>query len=149
MKKSNLLFLLIIFSLIEITNCISAQSSYCFWVANWSDEALSTIRIRQSGTSYFGDDLIPEMMIESYNHVWIRTGASYTSVYDIEISKADGTPLTFTWTGRDGNEYTRSYITLDLSPLNTLMISSKEYGSGFTYNDAYEDEYGFGDPCNP
>lgn len=131
-----------------MTNVISAQNVYCFWVGNYSDQDMSTIRIRKSGSSSFGSDLIPDMMIEPYEHVWIKTGSTYTSIYDVEISDASGIPLRFTWTGNDGNVYTRSYITLDLQPLNTLMITTDDYGN-LTYDDVYEDSYGFGDPCNP
>jgi len=148
MKKINLLCsLLFIFSFIALSNSFSAQTSYCFWVANYTDESLSTVRIRKSGNSSFGEDLFPGNMIESYSHYWIKTGTTNTSIYDVEISKADGTPLRFTWTGNNGIEYTRSYITLDLSPLNTLMITGDEY-NGFSYNDTYDDYYEFGDPCD-
>ena len=148
MKKINLTLLnLFIFSSIALTNIISAQNTYCFWVGNYTDESFSSVRIRKSGSSSFGQDLFPGNLIESYSHYWIRTGSSSTSIFDVEITKIDGTPLNFTWTGNNGIEYTRPYITLDLSPLNTLMITGDEY-NGFSYNDTYDDEYGFGDPCD-
>ena len=147
MKKLKLFLLpLFLFTIILIDNTVSAQA-YCFWVGNYSDETFSTIRIRKSGESNFGEDLLPNNMIEPYEHYWIRTGTTGTSIYDIEIKNSEGKALRFTWTGNNGIVYTRSYITLDLSPLNTLMITTNDDGE-ISYNDAYEDEYGFGNPCD-
>jgi hypothetical protein len=116
-------------------------------VANYTDESFSTVRIRKTGNSSFGADIFPGNMIEPDSHYWIKTASTSSSIYDVEISKGDGTPLRFTWTGANGIEYTRPYITLDLSPLNTLMITGDQY-NGFSFNDTYDDYYGFGNPCD-
>jgi len=147
MKKKLLFKLLFVFSFLTLSNSIYAQSYYCFWVANYTDESFSTVRIRKTGNSSFGADLFPGNMIEPDSHYWIKTGTATSSIYDVEITKGDGTPLRFTWTGANGIEYTRPYITLDLSPLNTLMITGDQY-NGFSFNDTYDDYYGFGSPCD-
>lgn len=126
---------------------IRAQT-YCFWLANYSDQTFTTVRIRETGSSDFGEDLFESMLIEPYQHYWIRTGETYTSVFDIEIRNAEGNPLKFSWTGKNGVDYRKPYITLDLSPLNTLMISNDEQGD-ITWDFTNSDDYGFGDPCNP
>lgn len=148
MKKPYLLLLLLGLNfLIQSVHEIHAQY-YCFWLANYSDETFSMVRLRETGTSSFGQDIFEDMLIEPYQHYWIRTGTSNGSIYDIEISQIDGKPLKFSWTGKNGIDYTKPYITLDLSPLNTLMITSNEYGD-VEWDFTNEDIYDFGNPCNP
>jgi len=149
MKKFKLFIIpFVFFTIIQLSNFISAQSSYyCFFVANYSEETFSSIRIRQNGTTSFGQDLLPDMLVESYEHYWIRTGLVNSTIYDVEITELDGTPLKFKWTGKDGYVYTKPYITLDIAPLNTLMISNDDEGN-ITWDITNEDDYGFGDPCD-
>jgi len=146
-KNFSLFFVLGLFFLVQMFENTFSQV-YCFWIANESDQTFSMVRIRETGTSSFGQDILPDRLIEPYQHYWIRTGTSNGSVYDIEISQIDGKPLKFSWIGKNGIDYTKPFITLDISPLNTLMITNDDYGN-VTWDFTNEDIYGFGNPCNP
>ena len=148
MKKLKLFLLpLFLFTIILIDNSLTAQQYYCFFVANYSEETFSSIRIRETGTNSFGSDLLPDMWIEPNHNYVIRTGNATSSIYDVEIKEFDGTPLKFKWLAENGNEYTKSYITLDLSPLNTLVITTNEDGT-VSWDITNEDDYGLGNPCD-
>ncbi len=137
---------LIFASFIFLSN--SAKSQYlCFWVANYSDETFNTLKIRETGETYFGRDLLPNNLINPGEHFWVRTYNSGNSIYDVEITRLDGEPMRFKWTGSNGKVYNRPYITLDILPLNTLMITSDEYGNT-EWDISNEDIYDFGDPCD-
>jgi hypothetical protein len=146
-KNTSTLTIFLFLAFIQLSNLVSAQSTYCFFVANYSEETFTSIRIRESGTSDFGEDLLPETLVESYEYYWVRTGPTYRTNWDVEIIRLDGTPLRFSWTGTDGKDYTRPYITLNVAPLNTLMITNDEEGN-IQWDITNEDDYGFGDPCN-
>jgi hypothetical protein len=133
-----------LFFLVLIGN--SFGQNYCFWVANYTEETFSEIRIREAGDIYFSQDLLPEDLIDPYEHFWIRTGQAESSIFDVEITKLDGSKMYFSWTGGDGNYYTEPYITLDIQPLNTLMLTNDENGN-VEWDIANDDIYGFGDPC--
>jgi hypothetical protein len=143
----NTLKLIIFTSLLGITSQVKSQY-LCFWVANYSEETFSTLKIRENGDSYFGRDLLPEYLINPGEHFWVRTYNSGSSIYDVEITRLDGEPLRFKWTGESGKTYNRPYITLDILPLNTLMISSDDYGNT-QWDISNSDIYGFCDPCDP
>ena len=91
----------------------------CFWVANESDETFASLRIREKDVSYFGDDLLPNDMIDPGEHFWVKTYAKNSSIYDVEITRLNGEPLRFKWEAKNEKIYSRPYITLDILPLNT------------------------------
>jgi hypothetical protein len=143
MKKVLLCFVLFII----LINNKSFSQQYCFWVANYSDESFVTLKLREAGEYSFGSDVLPNDIINPGEVFWIKTGTASNEVSDIQITKLDGTPLRFTWTGRDGNTYTESYITLNVKEIHTLVLTSDEYGK-LSWDITYEDDYGFGHPCN-
>jgi len=148
MKKNRLLlFLLALMLVVQCFEQINAQY-YCFWLANYTDETLSMVRLRETGTSSFGNDVFEGMLIEPYEHYTIRTRVSDESLFDVEVSQLDGKPIKFSWVGQNGISYTKPYIILDLSPLNTLMLTKDEYGN-FEWSITDEDDYSFGNPCEP
>lgn len=120
----------------------------CFWVANESDETFASLRIREKDVSYFGDDLLPNDMIDSGEHFWVKTYAKNSSIYDVEITRLNGEPLRFKWEAKNGKIYSRPYITLDILPLNTLMITTDDDGN-IAWDISNNDKYGYGDPCDP
>jgi len=64
------------------------------------------------------------------------------------VTQLDGSKIMFSWEGQDGGYYIEPYITLDILPLNTLVITKDEYGN-FDWSITNEDDYSFGDPCEP
>jgi len=130
-----------------IVNNILLSQQYCFWVANYSDESFSTLKLREAGKYYFGSDVLPNDIISPGEVFWIKTGVVNSEVSDIQITKLNGSPQRFTWTGKDGNTYTEPYITLNVKEIHTLVLTSDEYGN-LSWDITYEDEYGFGHPCD-
>lgn len=127
---------------------IDASAQYfCFFVDNQSGETFYELKIRPSGTTTFSADLLSEDFIESGKHFWARTGTTKKILWDIQITREDGSPLLFSWKGTNGVNYSnKKYITLNVRDLHTLVIGSDDGILNFAiYNN---DEFDYGDPCD-
>ena len=144
-KKHIIAFLFLLF--MGAMQTFAQSGPYCFWVYNESDETFSTLRIRQSDTWDFGNDLLPNDLIGTGQYFWVRANDPTMEVWDVEITRLDGSPLRFTWTGENGQRYTEPYITLNIRELHTLVISNDEYGN-ISWDITDTDVYDFGHPCN-
>jgi len=100
---------------------------YCFYVDNQSDQTFYELKIRPTGTNQaFSEDLLPEDLIETGTHFWVKTATDDYEVYDVQITKLDGTALRFTWRGVGGQTYTnRPYLSVNVKDqaLKVLVIS--------------------------
>ncbi len=127
-----------------------AQSQfYCFWVANQSGEEFNELKIRVTGSNAaFGRDLLPSNVIESGKHFWIKTGNDKSKLWDVQITRMDGTPLLFTWKGTNGQWYkNRPYITVSAQDLHTLVIADNENGE-LSFEYYVDDRLHYGHPCD-
>jgi hypothetical protein len=126
----------------------TAQAQYfCFFVDNQSQVTFTELKIRPSNSGQaFSRDLLPEDLIDPGRHFYVKTGDDSSELYDVQIIKDDGTPLTFSWKGTNGVTYTnKPYLTLNVKDLHTVVLYSS--GSGLTFGVYNNDKYGYGDPC--
>lgn len=144
--KKKLIALAVIFTLTFSLSKAYAQY-YCFFVDNQSGVTFNELKIRPSNTDMaFSKDLLPSNMIESGKHFWVKTGSDEYQLWDVRITRVDGTPLLFTWTDTNGNTHeNQSYITMDAQSLHTLVIGHD--GDNLTFLNFNHDEYGYGHPC--
>lgn len=127
----------------------TAQAQYyCFFVDNQSNVTFAELKIRPSNTGQaFSADLLPEDMIESGRHFWVKTANDQHQLYDVQITNEDGSALTFTWKGTNGVTYSnKPFITLNVKDLHTLVIYSS--GNSLTFGVYNDDKYGYGHPCD-
>ncbi len=126
---------------------VSAQY-YCFFVDNKSGQSFNELKIRATGSgNAFSADLLPENMIESGKHFWIKTGDDSYDTYDVQITKMDGTPLLFSWKDINGNMQTsKPFITVNVKDLHTLSIGVGA-NRGLTFGVYNDDRLGYGNPC--
>ncbi len=90
--KKKLIALAIIFTLTLSLSKAYAQY-YCFFVDNQSGETFNELKIRPSNTDIaFSKDLLPSNMIESGKHFWVKTGTDDYVLWDVKITRTDGTP---------------------------------------------------------
>jgi hypothetical protein len=144
--KKKLIALAVIFTLTFTLSKAYAQY-YCFFVDNQSGVTFNELKIRPSNTDMaFSKDLLPSNMIESGKHFWVKTGSDEYQLWDVRITRVDGTPLLFTWTDTNGNTHeNQTYITMDAQSLHTLVIGHD--GDNLTFLNFNHDEYGYGHPC--
>ncbi len=128
----------------------SAKAQYfCFWVANQSDETFAELKVRQSGSgSAFSKDLLPQDMIESGKHFWIKTGTDQAELWDVQITNLDGTALLFTYKDIRGTWHkNQKFITVNALKLHTLVIENDDEGN-LTFSYYEDDQLAFGHPCD-
>jgi hypothetical protein len=116
-------------------------------VSNKSGQVFNELKIRPTGTGQaFSADLLPSNTIDSGKYFWVKTGSDEYEVYDVQITKLDGTPLLFTWEDTAGNMHkSKPFISVNVKDLHTLLISTSGGSLSFgVYND---DEFGYGNPC--
>ena len=144
--KKKLIALAVMFTLTLSLSKAYAQY-YCFFVDNQSGETFNELRIRPSNTNTaFSKDLLPSNMIESGKHFWVKTGDDENILWDVKITRVDGSPLLFTWTDTNGNTHEdKPYITINAKNLHTLVIGHE--GDDLTYAVYDHDEYEYGHPC--
>jgi len=146
MKKS-IIHLSVLVLLMLFSNTIKAQQ-YCFWVANQTNQKFYELKIRETDSgNAFSDDLLPRNYIESGEHFWVRTNTG-AQVWDVQITKMDGTPLLFTYQDVGGTWHkNQRFITVDAKMLHTLVIQENEDGSlSFAYYTT--DQLDYGHPCD-
>lgn len=127
----------------------SAKAQYCFWVANQSNETFYQLRVRVNGSGRpFGPDLLPEDLIEPGKHFWVRTANNGEEIYDVQITRAGGRPLLFTYTDVGGKKHiSQRFITANARRLHTLVIQGDDEDNlSFSYYTT--DQLDYGDPCN-
>jgi hypothetical protein len=122
---------------------------YCFWVANKSTETFNELKIRESGSGNpFSKDLLPSDLIETGKHFWVKTGHDDVELWDVQITRLDGTPLLFTYKDVNGNWHkSQRYITVSALALHTLVIENDDDGN-LTFRYYKTDELGYGHPCD-
>ena len=130
-----------------IISGINAKAQYCFWVANQTDETFDGLKVRTHGTGEsFGDDLLPNNSITPGHHYWVKV---YTGeqLWDVQITRRDGTVLLFTYTDRGGTRHiNQRFITVNARLLHTLVIQGNDDGSlSFAYYET--DQLDYGSPC--
>lgn len=125
---------------------VSAQ--YCFWVANQSDETFYALKIRVNGSgNSFGSDLLPYNLIRSDQHFWVRTSSSH-EIWDVQITRLDGSPLLFTYRDRGGVWHrNQRFITVNAKLLHTLVIQEDDDGR-LTFGYYTTDQFDYGHPCD-
>ena len=128
MKSSNLYVIVFLLFLLCPLNEIKAQY-YCFWLYNLTGETLAGVRLKETGTTGFGDDVFEADVIEPYKAYAIRTPYSESSVFDVQVINMEGQQIRFSWVGQDGNSYNKPYMTIDISPLNTFVVNTDDYGN--------------------
>lgn len=145
--RTKFLSFAILFVLAFTTSQADAQY-YCFWVANQSSETFAELKIRKAGTgSAFSKDLLPEDLIESGNHFWVKTGTDDTDLWDVQITRLDGSPLLFTYKDIRGVWHrNQKFITVNAKDLHTLVIDEDEEGN-LTFSYYETDQMAFGHPC--
>lgn len=146
--KSRFLSLAIMLMLAFTVNSAKAQY-YCFWVANQSSETFAELKVRPSGSgSAFSKDLLPEDLIESGKHFWVKTGNDKSELWDVQITNLDGTPLLFTYKDTRGVWHRdQRFITVSAKDLHTLVIEDDEDGN-LTFSYYVDDQLSFGHPCD-
>lgn len=129
-------------------NSANAQY-YCFYVDNQSNETFYELKIRPTGTNRaFSADLLPEDLIETGNHFWIKTANDDYEVYDVQITKLDGSPLRFSWQGVGGDWYeSKPFLSVNVKDLHTLVISVNDEGN-LTFSVYNYDKFKYGHPCD-
>ncbi len=132
-----------------VTFFTSAKAQYyCIWVANNSSVDFNNLKIRPSNTnSAFSRDLLPQDIIESGKHFWVKTGNDKNTLWDVQITKLDESPLLFTWKDVIGNWHkNQPYITINARDLHTLSIETNDNGD-LSFDVYDHDEYKYGHPC--
>ncbi len=129
-------------------NSASAQY-YCFYVDNQSNQTFYELKIRPTGTNQaFSQDLLPEDLIETGNHFWVKTATDDYEVYDVQITDLDGKPLRFTWKDISGNWHTsKPFLSVNVKDLHTLVIGESDNGS-LTFSVYNYDKFKYGHPCD-
>lgn len=137
-------------AIVLLTLSFSAAKAqyYCFWVANNSSETFNELKIRKTGSgNAFSRDLLPSEFMETGKHFWVKTGNDDQELWDVQITKMDGTPLLFTYKDVNGNWHrSQRYITVSGPALHTLSIVDNDEG-GLSFKYYKTDQYGYGDPC--
>jgi hypothetical protein len=107
MRTKLIASLTIIFLLFSVE---SVKAQYCFWIANQSSITLNEIKVRVNGYgNAFGRDLLPSDYLRAGDHCWIETPSSY-EIWDVQITRRDGTPILFTYKDRGGTWRRNCYI---------------------------------------
>ena len=145
--KTKLLALAVTLFVGSTINKAEAQY-FCFWIANQSSETFAELKVRESGSgSAFSRDLLPEDLIESGKHFWIKTGNDKALRWDVQITNLDGTPLLFTYKDVSGKWHRdQRFITVNARDLHTLVIEDDDE-TGLTFKYYLNDQLAFGHPC--
>jgi hypothetical protein len=143
------LFALASFMLMSFLINTAKAQYYCFYVDNQSDQTFYELKIRPTGTSQaFSKDLLPEDLIETGTHFWVKTATDDYEVYDVQITKLDGTPLRFSWRGVGGQWYeSKPFLSVNVKDLHTLVIGVGDDGS-LTFSVYNFDKFKYGHPCD-
>jgi hypothetical protein len=122
---------------------------YCFWIANQSTVTFAELKMRVHGSGIsFGPDLLPEEYIQSGHHFWVRTANNGEEMWDVQITRMDGSPLLFSYTDRGGTKHiNQRFITVNARNLHTLVIDEDSDGY-LTFGYYTDDQLAYGDPCN-
>jgi hypothetical protein len=142
------LFTLATSMLLLLFNTNANAQRYCFWVANQSTETFNELKIRIAGSGdAFGNDLLPSDLIKPGQHFWVKTVDNGQEMWDIQITRANGTALLFTYTDRGGTKHIdQRFITINARLLHTLVIQEDADGNlAFAYYT--NDQLDYGDPC--
>jgi len=120
--------------------CCDSQKR-CLNVSNRS-EALNELKVKQTNSTSFSEDLLPETAIEPGQAFWIRVTNWSGDLGDVQITDMDGNPLEFTLKTTSGGTSDFPYIRLNFKSIHTLVLNADNTFS--VYND---DRLGLGHPC--
>jgi hypothetical protein len=125
------------------------SQNYCFYVDNQSNQTFYELKIRPTGTNQgFSADLLPEDLIETGTHFWVKTANDDYEVYDVQITDLDGKPLRFSWRDISGNWHeSKAFLSVNVKDLHTLVIGVSDEGA-LTFSVYNYDKFKYGHPCD-
>lgn len=115
---------------------------YCLWVLNNTTETLNELRVKETKSTRWSYDLLPNNTIDPGKAYWIRVNSWANDLGDLQITKFNGDPLQFRLMDVNGDMRTYNYIRLNFLNIHTLVLNRD--GTFSVYND---DQYGLGHPC--
>jgi len=130
-----------------IVGSVVAQD-YCFWVVNNRAEDLYELKVKETHSSSFSADLIPNTTVTRGTPFWIRVNNWSNFNGDLQITRYDsysgqGIPLIFNVKNVNGYLQDYDYIRLNFRDIHTLVFNYD--GTFSVYN---TDKFGYGHPCS-